>query len=259
MTLKSGGPILAPDSSRSLHVGDLSVHRGGRLVLDSVTLDLNPGEVTCLLGANGAGKSTLILTIAGALPASGGHIELDGDSVAGCAPEMIRRRGVAAVPEGHRVLPGLSVLDNLRAAGSALSRVALKEEIDRTLGIFPELVPRLSVGAHLLSGGQKQMVALGQALVMRPRYLLIDELSFGLAPAVVVRLGETIRDIAARGIGVLLVEQFTTLALSLASRAYVLERGRVVFSGTSDDLRSRPDVLHGAYLAARADAPGASA
>jgi branched-chain amino acid transport system ATP-binding protein len=151
------------------------------------------------------------------------------------------------------VLANLSVLDNLRAAGSSLSRTELKEEIDRVIGIFPELTARLSLDANLLSGGQKQMLAIGQALIARPRYLLIDELSFGLAPAVVIRLGETIREIVRRNIGILLVEQFTTLALALASRAYVMERGRVVFSGTSDALRSRPEVLHGAYLAARTD------
>jgi branched-chain amino acid transport system ATP-binding protein len=227
-------------------------------VLDRVSLDVRPGEVTCLLGANGAGKSTLILAMAGVLPVSGGNIELGRASLAGCAPEVIRRRGVAVVPEGHRVLPNLSVLDNLRAAGSALSRAALKEEIDQVLGIFPELTARLAVDAHLLSGGQKQMVAIGLALLARPRYLLIDELSFGLAPAVVVRLGETIRGIAARGIGVLLIEQFTTLALALATRAYVMERGRIVFSGTCDALRDQPEVLHGAYLAARADTHEAS-
>ena len=249
-----------PDTSGDgLHVRDLMVRRGGRLVLESVSLDLHPGEVTCLLGANGAGKSTLIMAIAGVLPASGGSIELDGASLAGQAPETIRGRGIAVVPEGHRVLANLSVLDNLRAAGSALSRTALKEEIDRVIGIFPELTPRLSLDANLLSGGQKQMVAIGQALIARPRYLLIDELSFGLAPAVVVRLGETIRGIAGRGIGILLIEQFTTLALALASRAYVMERGRIVFSGTSGDLRSRPEVLHGAYLAARTDMQESSA
>jgi branched-chain amino acid transport system ATP-binding protein len=246
--------LAIPDTnSDGLRVRDLCVHRGGRLVLESVSLDLHPAHVTCLLGANGAGKSTLIMAIAGVLPVSDGSIELDGASLVGHAPETIRRRGVAVVPEGHRVLANLSVLDNLRAAGSALSRAAMKQEIDHVIGVFPELTERLSLDAHLLSGGQKQMVAIGQALIARPRYLLIDELSFGLAPAVVVRLGETIRAIAGRGIGVLLIEQFTTLALALASRAYVIERGRVVFSGTSEALRSQPEVLHGAYLAGRAD------
>lgn len=252
--------MATPDTlSEGLQVRDLIVRRGGRLVLESVSLHIHPGEVTCLLGANGAGKSTLIMAIAGVLPASEGRIELDGASLAGLAPESIRRRGIAVVPEGHRVLPNLSVLDNLRAAGSTLGRTALKEEIDHVIEIFPELTPRLSLDAHLLSGGQKQMVAIGQALVARPRYLLIDELSFGLAPAVIVRLEETIRAIVRRGIGVLLIEQFTTLALALASRAYVMERGRVVFSGTSEALRSRPEVLHGAYLAARTETRAPSA
>lgn len=245
--------------SGSLHVRDLGVRRGGRIVLRDVSLDLYPGEITALLGANGAGKSTLVMTVAGALPAGGGTIDLDGVSLLGMSPDAIRRRGVAIVPEGHRVLPSLSVLDNLRAAGSALSRAALKDEIAHVLQVFPELEPRLTVAAHLLSGGQKQMVAIGQGLLARPRYLLIDELSFGLAPAIVVRLGATMRELASQGIGILLIEQFTTLALELASRAYVMERGQIVFSGASDALRDQPDVLHGAYLAGKVTARGVPA
>ena len=183
-------------NSDGLQVRDLIVRRGGRLVLESVSLDLHPGEVTCLLGANGAGKSTLIMTIAGVLPVSDGSIN----------SMELRWRDTRRRPYASAALPlfpratvcsaNLSVLDNLRAAGSALSRAALKEEIDQVIEIFPELTPRLSLDAHLLSGGQKQMVAIGQALIARPRYLFIDELSFGLAPAVVVRLGDTIRAIS---------------------------------------------------------------
>jgi branched-chain amino acid transport system ATP-binding protein len=161
----------------------------------------------------------------------------------------VRRRGVAVVSEGHPVLNGLSVQDNLRAAGLMLSRAEAENEVAAALDIFPELQERLRVAVQHLSGGQKQMVNIAQALIARPKYLLIDELSFGLAPAVLVRLGEVIRHIAARRVGVLLVEQFTTLALSLATRVYVMERGQIVFDGSSGDLEARPEILHGAYLA----------
>ena len=243
-------PPESPPSADLLRIRGLVVHRGGRPVLHSVSLDVQPGTVTALLGANGAGKSTLVMTIAGVLPANGGRVELAGESLLGLAPDGVRRRGITVVPEGHSVLANLSVLDNLRAAGSELGRADLEQEIAGVLEVFPELRAHLKVAAHNLSGGQKQMVAIGQALVGRPRYLLIDELSFGLAPAIVVRLGETIRTIAGRGVGILLIEQFTTLALALASQAYVMERGRIVFSDTSEALRTRPEVLHGAYLAA---------
>jgi branched-chain amino acid transport system ATP-binding protein len=156
---------------------------------------------------------------------------------------------VAVVAEGHRVLGALSVMDNLRAAGSNLTLAELKREIDSALALFPELIARRKVLAHNLSGGQKQMVAIAQALIGRPDFLMVDELSFGLAPAIVLRLGETLRQIAARGVGVLLIEQFTTLALALSRRAHVMERGKLVFSGTPDELHRRPEILHGAYLA----------
>jgi branched-chain amino acid transport system ATP-binding protein len=246
-------------AAAGLQVRDLVVHRGGREVLRGVSLSLDPGEVTCLLGANGAGKSTLVMTIVGSLPATAGSATLDGTSLLGLTPDAIWRRGLAVVLEGHPVLGDLTVLDNLRAAGSGLDRVELDRSIGEALVLFPELTPRLAVGARHLSGGQKQMVAIARVLVGRPRYMLVDELSFGLAPAVVGRLGATMTAIAARGVGILLIEQFTSLALKLASRTYVMERGRIVFTGTSGELRDRPDVLHGAYLAtATAERSGAA-
>ncbi|MCW5745878.1 MAG: ATP-binding cassette domain-containing protein [Alphaproteobacteria bacterium] len=232
-------------------VRDLAVQRGGRPVLHGVSFELRCGTVTALLGANGAGKSTLVMTIAGVLPAAGGRLELGGENLLGLPPDAVRRRGVTVVPEGHSVLPNLSVLDNLRAAGSQLGRAELEREIRSVVELFPEVGALLNLAAHNLSGGQKQMLAIGQALIGQPRFLLIDELSFGLAPVIVVRLGETIRSIAERGVGILLIEQFATLALSLASEAHVMERGRVVFSGTSAELSARPEVLHDAYLAAQ--------
>lgn len=239
-----------------LEVRDLIVERGGREVLHGVSLELRVGEVTALLGANGAGKSTLVATMAGVLPAKAGSVALDGVEMLGKAPEIVRRHGIAMVMEGHPVLNGISVLDNLRAAGLMHPRAQTEREVDAALALFPELRERREVAAQFLSGGQKQMVVIAQALICRPRYLLIDELSFGLAPAIVVRLGETIKAIADRGIGILLIEQFTTLALGLATRAYVMERGELVFAGAAEDLRQHPEILHGAYLASgKAAAP----
>jgi branched-chain amino acid transport system ATP-binding protein len=225
------------------------VVRGGRPVLRGVSLAVSPGEITALLGANGAGKSTTVLAMAGILPAIGGSVSCDGVELLGLPPDAVRRHGVALVLEGHPVLTGLTVRDNLAAAGMMLSRREAEREIEAALGIFPELRERLGIAAQNLSGGQKQMVVIAQGMISRPRYLLIDELSFGLAPAVVSRLGATVAAIAARGVGILLIEQFTTLALGLAKRAYVMERGSMVFAGSSEELRAQPEILHGAYLA----------
>jgi len=239
-----------------LEVKDLVVERGGREVLHGISLALRPGELTALLGANGAGKSTLVMTMAGALPAKSGSVSLGGVELLGNTPDTVRRMGVAIVLEGHPVLNNISVIDNLRAAALMHPRREADLEVAKALDVFPELKPRLQLPAQNLSGGQKQMVVVAQALICRPKYLLIDELSFGLAPAVVQRLGETIADIAKHGVGILLIEQFTTLALSLASRVYVMERGEIAFTGDADELRRRPEILHGAYLAGKAAIAG---
>jgi branched-chain amino acid transport system ATP-binding protein len=236
-------------ADKKLTVNNLVVARGGRPVLRDVSIDVPPGEITALLGANGAGKSTLVLAIAGILPVLSGSICRDGLQLRGQPPDEVRRQGVALVLEGHPVLIGLSVRDNLAAAAMMHPRHEADFEIDAALEIFPELRDRLSTPAHLLSGGQKQMVVIAQAMVSRPRYLLIDELSFGLAPAIVSRLAETIQAIARRGVGILLIEQFTTLALGLAKRAFVMERGSIAFTGSSEQLKQHPEILHGAYLA----------
>jgi branched-chain amino acid transport system ATP-binding protein len=236
-------------SASSLHVKDLVVLRGGREVLHGISLSLLPGEITALLGANGAGKSSLVMTMSGALPAKSGSVTLDGAEVLGHTPDAVRRMGIAIVLEGHPVLSNISVIDNLRASALMHSRREADQEVEAALEVFPELKPRLQLAAQNLSGGQKQMVVVAQALICRPKYLLIDELSFGLAPAIVQRLGETIAGIAARGVGILLIEQFTTLALNLANRVYVMERGDIAFSGNAEELRAHPEILHGAYLA----------
>jgi branched-chain amino acid transport system ATP-binding protein len=235
--------------SEGLFISELAVQRGGKPIIHGVSLNIAPGKITALLGANGAGKSSLVLAIAGALPISGGDIVLDGKSIRGVRPEHVRRLGVAAVPEGHRVLTELTVEENLRVAGTHLPRNALDEAVEQALATFPELKERYGIRAGALSGGQQQMVVLAQAIIGRPRYILADELSFGLAPVVVARLVPVLEAFAAKGIGVLLIEQFTHIALKISHHAYVMERGRIRFSGEPVELERNPDILHSAYLA----------
>jgi branched-chain amino acid transport system ATP-binding protein len=231
-----------------LELRDITIQRGGRPVVKDVTIPVPAGEVTALLGPNGAGKSSLVLAVGGVLKPRPGSVSLDGVELAGKRPEKIRAAGVAIVPEGRRLLPDLSVDDNIKVATYALSKQAAVEGRARALELFPRLGERLNVSARLLSGGEQQMVVLAQALVSRPKYILIDELSLGLAPVIVNQLIPVIRSIAASGVGVLLIEQFATVALSLATGAHVMEGGVLRYSGTADELKARPDLLHSAYL-----------
>jgi branched-chain amino acid transport system ATP-binding protein len=231
-----------------LNLADVSVQRGGRTVAHEVSLEVSAGAVTALLGPNGAGKSSLVLAVGGVLKPTGGSIALDGAELAGKRPEKIRQAGLAVVPEGRRLLPDLTVEDNIRVATYSLSRDQAKTGRARALELFPELEKRLSTSARSLSGGEQQMLVLAQALVSHPRYVIIDELSLGLAPVVVQRLIPTIRSMSESGIGVLLIEQFSTVALGLAERAYVMEGGRIRFSGSAQELKENPDLLHSAYL-----------
>jgi branched-chain amino acid transport system ATP-binding protein len=240
--------MAANGSKPSLRIEGVSVPRGGHLVVEEVSLEIPPGEVTTLLGPNGAGKSSLVLAVAGVLRPSAGRILLGELDLTRRAPDRIRTAGLAVVPEGRRLLPALSVEDNLRVATYALSRAQRRDGLAYALELFPELKARWEVQGRLLSGGEQQMVVLAQALVSRPSTLLIDELSLGLAPVVVKRLVPTIESVAAGGVGVLLIEQFAHLALSLAKAAYVLEGGRIRYEGTAEDLKNRPGVLHSAYL-----------
>ena len=226
----------------------LSVARGGRPVVRDVSMSIPRGQVTTLLGANGAGKSTLVLAVAGVLRPSGGKVLLGDRDLTGKRPEKVRRAGVAVVPEGRRLLPELTVQDNLRVATYALSRDDAQAGIAYALELFPELEKRWSQQARLLSGGEQQMVVLAQALVSRPTTLLVDELSLGLAPVVVKRLVPTLGDVARSGVGVLLIEQFAHVALGLANSAYVLEAGPIRYHGTAAELRDNPELLQSAYL-----------
>ena len=232
----------------ALQIDNLVMVRGTKAVVHGIKLRVAPGAITALMGPNGAGKTSTVLGIAGAVEPAFGEIMLDGINLKGRAPDEIRRLGVATVPEGHQVLRELSVRDNLRVAGSELSRGELDAALQRTLELFPELQQKLAQPAADLSGGQQQMVALAQALVVPPKFLIVDELSFGLAPMIVTRLVPVIRRIAESGIGVLLIEQFTQLALGLADHVYVLSRGHVSYDGGPDKLRADPAILHRAYF-----------
>ncbi len=231
-----------------LQVDGLVVPRGGRPVVHGVSLDIPAGEVTALLGANGAGKSSLVLGLAGRVKPMSGAIRVNGTDVAGWRPQKIRRAGLAAVPEGHQVLRSLSVRDNLRAAVLAPERE--DELMANTYELLPELAKIEDRLSGSLSGGQQQMVAIAQGLMSEPDYLLIDELSLGLAPIIVDRLMPVVAAVADQGIGVLLIEQYASVALAVAQHAAVLDRGQVEWVGSADELREHPEILHGAYLGA---------
>ena len=236
-----------------LELRDLTVERGGRAVVKEVSVEIPAGQVTALLGPNGAGKSTLVLAVGGVLRPKAGSILLDAQGqnpvdITGRRPERIRQAGLAIVPEGRRLLPDLTVEDNLRVASYVLSREQAQAGREHVLELFPQLSQRLAALARTLSGGEQQMVVLAQALISQPRYMLIDELSLGLAPVVVSRLIPVIRTIASSGTGVLLIEQFATVALSLANHAHVMEGGRIRFSGPAAELRAHPELLQSAYL-----------
>lgn len=234
----------------SINVENLMVERGGKRVIHGISFAVRSGQISTLLGANGAGKSSTVMALSGAIPASGGTVNLDGKPINGLSPDRVRRQGIALVPEGHRVLGQLSVADNLVVAALDPSATERREGLAQIYEIFPELYERRNQLASNLSGGQKQMVAMGQAFISKPRFMIVDELSLGLAPSVVKRLAEALKLAAQSGIGVLLIEQFANLALDLASHAMVLERGRLVFDGSSADLKAKPEILHGAYLTA---------
>jgi branched-chain amino acid transport system ATP-binding protein len=229
-------------------IDQLSVARGGHTVVREVSINAPLGEVTAILGPNGAGKSSLALGVAGLLRTTGGHVSIDGVDITHRRPDKVRAAGVSVVPEGRKLLPELSVADNLQVSTYSLSKGDSTGGIDYAMSLFPELETRYDQLGSTLSGGQQQMLVLAQGLVSHPKVLLVDELSLGLAPIVIKRLVPTIESIAAAGVGVLLIEQFAHVALGLATTAYVMESARVRYSGTAQELIDNPDLLHSAYL-----------
>jgi branched-chain amino acid transport system ATP-binding protein len=223
-------------------------YAAGAPVLHGIDLAVRPGELVALLGANGAGKTTTLRAIVGAVVPSEGIVTIDGETTTGWGPARMLKAGVALVPEGRGILVGLSVRENLRMGGYVVrDRKELDRRIVEALELFPQLEPRLQAKAGVLSGGEQQMLAVGRALVSRPRYLLLDEPSMGIAPKVVQSMMDVVRCLADAGTGVLLVEQNARAVLRVADVAHVVEAGRIVLSGTAEELRDN-DVVQRAYL-----------
>ena len=239
-----------------LCIRDLVVRRGRRDVIRGVSMNLEPGSITTLLGPNGAGKSTLVLAVAGVLEPAAGSIVLGGVELIGRRPDAIHRLGLATVPEGHRVLGPLTVGDNLVVASAHLSRTDARAATAQVFDVLPDLARLRHRTAGTLSGGQQQMLALAQGLVSRPRFLIVDELSLGLSPAIVRRLMPVLTEVASQDVGVLLIEQFTNVALEIASDAYVLVRGDVVLHESAAHLRENPQLIDAAYHVGTADGSG---
>jgi ABC-type branched-subunit amino acid transport system ATPase component len=232
---------------RLLEVGRLAAGYGAEPVLKNVDLDVKGGEVVAVLGANGAGKSTLMRAIAGLHRPITGGIAFEGRELSSQPAHRVVRQGVALVPEGRQVFPELSVLDNL-VLGAFSRRSWKREEIDALLARFPRLRERLHQRAGLLSGGEQQMLALARGLMAKPRLLLLDEPSLGLAPQVVNELFAALDRLRADAATILLVDQMAGLALALADRAYVIDGGRIVASGAASDIAAG-DALEKTYLA----------
>lgn len=238
----------------TLRIDNITVTVVGRAVVRDLSLEVALGEAVAIIGANGAGKSEAVLGLAGVLPITAGHISVEGQDITNRSPEVIRRAGVAAVPEGHQVLDRLTVDENLRAAG-ALLRGRLEQTLASVYVRFPELAERKSQIAGSLSGGQQQMVAISHALMCRPKFLIIDEMSLGLAPLVVKRLIKAIEDLKAEGVGIVLIEQFTELALSVCQKAIIMRNAEVTYAGDAAVLRDNPHQLEQGYFGTTARAP----
>jgi branched-chain amino acid transport system ATP-binding protein len=232
-----------------MRVEAVTVWHGERIAVRDVSLEVPAGQVTALLGPNGAGKTSLVAAIGGIAGSATGSLTVDGKEVPLGRPDLVRRAGVAVVPEGHVVVADMTVQESLRVAAVVHARAMRRAAVDDAIAAFPELAELRGRRSGLLSGGEQQMLALAQALVARPRYLIVDELSLGLAPVITQRLAHRVEALAHDGVGVLLIEQFTALALKLASRAYLLGRGRISSCVDIGALRDRPELLHAAYLA----------
>ncbi|MCB1962134.1 MAG: ABC transporter ATP-binding protein [Rhodocyclaceae bacterium] len=231
-----------------LQVDDIRVAYGGIQALKGVSLELYAGEMVCLIGANGAGKTTTLNAIAGMLPLAGGRIAYAGDDIGALPAHRRVRRGIALVPEGRGIFTRLTVEENLRMGAYARDDAdAIETDLDRVYTLLPRIRERLAQVAGTLSGGEQQMLAIGRALLSRPRLLLLDEPSMGLAPQVVEKIFEVVQTVRDDGVTVLLVEQNAHLALAFASRGYVMESGRITLSGSGRALLADPSV-RAAYL-----------
>jgi branched-chain amino acid transport system ATP-binding protein len=228
-----------------LDVRELSSGYGAVSVLHGVSLAVHAGETVAVLGANGAGKSTLVNTIAGVLRPTGGRVVVDGEDVTGLVPERLARKGISLVRQGRSVFPHMTVQENLEMGGYlAASRAVLRERLERVFQMFPVLRERRRQAAGSMSGGEQKILELGRSLMLPLKLLMLDEPSLGLAPIVVERVFDRIRELNRSGMTILLVEQNAFEALQASARAYVLELGRVRLEGASQRFVDNPDVRH---------------
>jgi branched-chain amino acid transport system ATP-binding protein len=231
-----------------LKADGINVYYGNIQALKGVSLEINEGEIVTLIGANGAGKSTLLKTISGLLKPKQGKIEFENQPIAGKAAQSIVKMGISHVPEGRRVFSNMTVGENLElGAYLRKDKAGIMDDFNKVFDLFPRLKERLKQQAGTLSGGEQQMLAMGRALMARPRLLLLDEPSMGLAPLLVKTIFRIISEINENGTTILLVEQNANMALSIANRAYVIETGRVVLSGTAEELNASEQIKM-AYL-----------
>ena len=232
--------------SNILEIKNLSVHFGGIKAVDGISMDIPEGKIITLIGANGAGKSTILRSVSGIVKPQGGEILFGGESLIGKTPDAIVNRGITLVPEGRRVFSNLTVLENLKI-GAYLRKDKLDNDIEYIYSLFPRLKERYWQLAGTLSGGEQQMLAVGRALMSKPRLIMMDEPSLGLAPLVVKDIFEIIKTINKSGITVLLNEQNANMALKIADLGYVIETGRITLTGTGTELLSN-ELVKEAYL-----------
>jgi branched-chain amino acid transport system ATP-binding protein len=231
-----------------LHLRDLHVYYGSIHALRGLSIEVDAGKIVTLIGANGAGKSTTLNTISGLLRPRQGSVRLEGEDLTGVPPHEIVFKGVVQVPEGRRIFGRLTVVENLEMGAYTLAaRKDIEEGMDRSFALFPRLKERRMQIAGTLSGGEQQMLAIGRALMARPRVLLMDEPSMGLAPILVEQIFDAIQDINRQGTSILLVEQNAYMALTIAHRGYVLQTGSIVLAGPAADLQANAEVKK-AYL-----------
>ena len=231
-----------------LELTDVEVRYGSIRALHSVSFEIAEGELVALIGSNGAGKTTTLRTISGLLRPTGGMISFEGADISHASTDQIVALGISHCPEGRRIFGRLTVAENLRlGAVSRGDRRAVADDLEMVFGLFPLLKERIGQAGGTLSGGEQQMLAIGRALMSRPRLLLLDEPSLGLAPLILERIFETISELKRQGLTILLVEQNVHHALDVADRAYVMETGRMTLSGPADVLRHDPKVEH-SYL-----------
>ncbi|MEA4835921.1 MAG: ABC transporter ATP-binding protein [Anaeromusa sp.] len=231
-----------------LTIDNLNVFYGAIHALKGISLEVKEGEIVTLIGANGAGKSTTLRTISGLLKPKEGSIKFEGKDIGGMAAQNVVKLGISQVPEGRRIFANMTVMENLELGAFIRSdKAGIAQDLDMVFGRFPRLAERRSQLAGTLSGGEQQMLAMGRALMSRPRMMLLDEPSMGLAPLLIREIFNIIVDINSTGTTVLLVEQNANMALSIAHRAYVMETGRITLSGDAKELAASEDVRK-AYL-----------